>query len=200
MDSTGEEKAWNILSGLDYSDVGVNASVLFSEHEGFYRVKSFCTDFYVYPGRKKILTDSHWGDTILKQYGYFFYHACLWYLVSAKNIPFTGRLVKPVNLKGGELFFRGTHELPLARIEEIYGNARKAFMRKGKELCGELTSYGDVSFQLSPLPRVPVTIILWLQDEEFPSRAELLFDSSCEIHMPIDIIWSIAMLSVLVMV
>ena len=108
--------------------------------------------------------------------------------------------MNPVNIKGGELFFQGTHELPLARIEELYGTDRDAFIRKGRELCGELTSYGDVSLKISPLPRIPVMMILWLQDEEFPSRAELLFDSSCAIHMPVDIIWSIAMLSVLVMV
>ena len=199
MDSRGEEKAWNILSGLDYSSVSINASVFSSEREGFYRVKSFCTDFYVYPCRKRIHTNSQWGDTILKKYDYFFRHACLWYLVSVKNIPFTGRLVKPADIKGGDLFFRGTHELPLADIEKIYGNNRDAFIIKGRELCGEPTSYGDVSFKLFPLPRIPVTIILWLRDDEFPARTELLFDSSCEIHMPVDIIWSIAMLSVLVM-
>jgi len=200
MDSRGEEKAWNILSGLDYSSVSVNASVSSSEHEGFYTVKSFCTDFYVYPVRKRIHTDSQWGNTLLNKYGYFFRHACLWYLVYVKNIPLTGRLVKPADIKGGELFFRGTHELPLARIGKLYGNDRDAFIRKGRELCGELTSYGDVSFNLFPLPRMPVTIILWLRDEEFPSRAELLFDSSCAIHLPVDIIWSLAMLSVLVMI
>lgn len=199
MHSTGEEKAWDILSGLDYSDVSLNASVLPDKHGGFFRIRSFCTDFYVYPARKKIHTDSEWGNTVLKQYGYFFCHACLWYLVHAKNIPLTGRLVKPANLKEGGLFFRGTHELPLDRIGNLYGNDRNAFIRKGRELCGNLTSFGDVSFELFPLPRIPVTIILWLQDEEFPSRSEFLLDSSCEIHLPVDIIWSIAMLSVLVM-
>ncbi len=49
------------------------------------------------------------------------------------------------------------------------------------------------------MPKIPVTLILWLQDEEFPARADLLFDSSCELHVPIDIIWSIAMMSTLVM-
>ncbi len=46
---------------------------------------------------------------------------------------------------------------------------------------------------------MPVTLILWLGDEEFPPRADLLLDSSCEIHLPLDIIWSVAMLTVLMM-
>jgi hypothetical protein len=48
------------------------------------------------------------------------------------------------------------------------------------------------------MPRIPVTLILWLSDEEFPARADLLFDSTCEIHLPLDILWSIAMMTILV--
>jgi hypothetical protein len=53
--------------------------------------------------------------------------------------------------------------------------------------------------ELYPLPRVPVTLILWFGDEEFPARADLLFDSSVELQAPLDIAWSAAMLSALVM-
>jgi hypothetical protein len=54
------------------------------------------------------------------------------------------------------------------------------------------------SLKLLPMPRIPVAIILWLEDEEFPPRAVLLLDSTCELQLPLDIIWSIAMMSVLV--
>jgi hypothetical protein len=40
---------------------------------------------------------------------------------------------------------------------------------------------------------------LWLEDDEFPARLDLLFDSTCAMHLPTDIIWSIAMMSVLIM-
>ena len=60
-------------------------------------------------------------------------------------------------------------------------------------------NYGDASVELLPLPRIPVTLILWLSDYEFPARADLLFDSTCEQRLPLDVIWSIAMMSVLVM-
>jgi hypothetical protein len=46
---------------------------------------------------------------------------------------------------------------------------------------------------------VPVTLILWLEDEEFPARSHLLFDETCEQHLPPDIVWSVAMLCALVM-
>src|SRR4030065_151174 len=95
--------------------------------------------------------------------------------------------------KGGDLFLRGSHILPLGRVARRYGNDKEAFIKRGKELCAEAVNYGDVSIKLLPMPRIPVTVILWLKDEEFPPRADLLLDSTCELQLPLDIIWSIAM-------
>lgn len=199
MTSSGEEKAWEILKGLDPLVVCRNASVAFNETSGHYVLKSFCTDYYVNPDEKLITSPIPSGVTVIKRYGYFFIHSCLWYLIHAKDIPFTERLIKPVNIKGGEMFFRGSHVLPLDNLSKRYGDNREAFIHGGKELCGEVLNFGDASVKLLPMPRIPVTIILWLQDEEFPPRTGLLLDSSCEIQLPLDIIWSIAMMSILVM-
>jgi hypothetical protein len=38
-----------------------------------------------------------------------------------------------------------------------------------------------------------------MQDEEFTARADLLFDSSSEMQAPLDILWSVAMMTVLAM-
>jgi hypothetical protein len=199
MTSPGEEKAWDMIASRDHSVTGRNASVLFDEKRGCYVMRSFCTDVYIHPQERTIKSSTPEGEIIIGRYGYFFVHSCLWYLIHAKDIPLTGRLIKPVNLKGGEIFFRGSHALPLEGVARKYGHDREAFIRKGKELCGELLEYGDVSLGFLPLPRVPVTVILWVGDEEFPPGADLLFDSSCEMHLPLDIIWSIAMTTLLVM-
>jgi hypothetical protein len=36
------------------------------------------------------------------------------------------------------------------------------------------------------LPRVPVAVLWWDADDEFPARAELLFDQTAPKHLPID--------------
>jgi Domain of unknown function (DUF3786) len=200
MSSSGEEKAWEILKGLDPEDVCKNASVLYDEKSGHYVLKSFCTDFQINFHEKIIKSSDHSGEVILNRYGYFFVHSCLWYLVHAKDIPFTGRLCNPVSLQGGDVFFRGSHVLPLDNLAKVYGADKKTFIKKGEKLCAAMMNYGDASVKLFPLPRIPVILVLWIEDEEFPSRADLLLDSSCEMHLPLDIIWSIAMLSVLVMI
>lgn len=197
--SSGEEKAWEVLRGLDPPDVCRNASVAFDEKCRYYILRSFCTDFSISPEERVIKSPTSIGETIIKRYGYFFIHSCLWYLIDAKDIPLTGRLIKPANIKGGEMFFRGSHVLPLDSVADRYGYDKEAFIKRGEELCAEVLNYGDASLKLLPMPRIPVTLILWLKDEEFPPRADLLLDSTCELQLPLEIIWAIAMLSVLVM-
>ncbi|MCG2814115.1 MAG: DUF3786 domain-containing protein [Thermodesulfovibrionales bacterium] len=195
--STGEEKAWEDLNSLNLSDVCRKARV-FYDRENSYILKSFGMDFSVHPAKRDIKNIQPEGEIILKKYSYFFNISALYYLINAKDIPLSGKLVKPAGLKGGEIFFRGSHVLPLEKIAERYGNDKAGFIEKGKNLNGNIMNYGDASVELLPLPRIPVTLILWLSDDEFPARADLLFDSTCEQRLPLDIIWSIAMMSVLV--
>jgi len=64
-------------------------------------------------------------------------------------------------------------------------------------LGGTPAAYADAAVILFPLPKVPTTVLLWTQDDEFPARADLLFDATCSAHLPLDILWSVAMLSIL---
>jgi len=197
--SSGEEKAWEELVNLTPLTICKKAGVSYVSENGNYILKLFGMDFSISPQQKVIKNLSPEGDILLKNYGYFFHLSALCYLINAKDIPLSGRLVKPVDLKGGGLFFRGTHVLPLDKIADKYGNDKSGFIKKGKSLNGRVLNYGDASVELASMPRIPATLILWLSDDEFPARADLLLDSTCEQHVPLDIIWSIAMMSVLVM-
>lgn len=196
---TGEDRAWEILTGLNPDDVCKRALVSFDKESFAYMLKSFGNDFQFSLNDKKISGNSPDNDLFLNKLGYFFRLSALYYLSNAKDIPLTHRLIKPFNIKGGQLFFRGTHVLPLDKIAGKYCNDINGFIKKGELLGGEELQYGDASLRLLPFPRVPVILIIWKADEEFPARADLLFDSTCEFQLPIDIIWSIAMMSILVM-
>jgi hypothetical protein len=124
----------------------------------------------------------------------------LWYLTSAKDLPFSNRLIRPVEVRGGHRFSSGTHVLPLDQIEKRYGKDKEAFLGKGREFGAEVVNLGDGAVRLYAFPRLPITVILWLEDEEFPARACLLFDSTVDFQIDLsDIVWSIAMLGALVM-
>ncbi|MGD1075214.1 MAG: DUF3786 domain-containing protein [Thermodesulfovibrionales bacterium] len=196
----GEEKAWKTLSLLAPEDVCRRSSATFDHETGIYGITSFGIDFSISPQDKTLFTNAPEGDLFLGRLKDFFRLSLLWYLASSKEIPFTGRLIKPIDVKGGQRFFTGTHVLPLNQIAEKYARDKDGFLKKGWEFGAEVLDYGDASLRIFPLRRVPVTFILWLEDEEFPPRVDLLFDSSCELQISLsDIIWSIAMMASLVM-
>jgi len=196
---TGEEKAWKVLSDLEPEDVCNRAGVFYDRESASYVLKSFGFDFSISPSKREIKSLSEKGEIFTRKLNYFFTISALSYLVNAKDISLSGRLIKPENIKGGEFFFKGTHVLPLDKVAEKYRSDREGFIAKGKEFNGRILDYGDASIEFLPMPRIPVTLILWLSDEEFPAQADFLFDSTCEIQLPLDILWSIAMMSVLVM-
>lgn len=188
------------MSGHDPDDVCKRALVSFDRESMAYTVRSFNWAVKLRTADRAITCESPEGEAyLLQRLGYFYRLSTLWYLNAAKDISLTGRLAMPQNLRGGELFFRGSHVLPLTNLAAKYESSREEFLSKGAAIGGVAASYGDASVVLHPYPRVPVTLILWLKDDEFPARAECLLDTSGEFHLPIDIIWMVSMMCILLM-
>jgi hypothetical protein len=76
-------------------------------------------------------------------------------------------------------------------MEEVFGEDREAFLSAGRSLNGKVRDLGDAAICLPVLPRVPVTLILWEKDDEFPAKVTVNFDSTISSHLPLDIIWAV---------
>jgi Domain of unknown function (DUF3786) len=196
----GEAKAWETLAGLRPRDVCSGARAVYDKASRIYTMQAFGIDFIVSLDERTITSSDPKSELFLERYKDFFKLAVPWYMTSAKDIPATGRLISPIDVKGGQRFFSGTHVLPLDRIKERFGRDKVAFVERGLRFGAEIVRVGDAAVRIYPLPRVPVTIILWLQDEEYPARATLFFDSTVDFQLSLsDIVWSVAMMTTLVM-
>lgn len=195
---SGEDKAWEILAGLLPEEVCRRTGAQYNERSRLYRLPAFGTFFSIDPQKKVILNLEPQGEVFLTRLRYFFVLSLLWYMVKATDVKPAGKLIKLSNMPGGEIFFRGSHVLPLDSIARKYSRDRKGFRERGLSHGGMVVEYGDAAIELCPFPKVPVTVILWLADDEWEARADLLFDSTALNHLPIDILWSIAMMSVLI--
>ena len=193
----GKRKAWELLEALGTGEVCRAAAVRFDAATKRYIVRSFGQDIIVSPGDRTMSGLDRAPGGPAGEYVELFPLAVLWYLVLAKDIAPSGRLVHLEDLRGGDIFARGSHVLPLDQVAMRYGNDREGFLGRGQAFGGEPAAFADAAVRLAPLPRVPVTVTLWLADEEFPARAALLFDSTCGLQLPTDILWSLARLSCL---
>lgn len=183
----GEDKAWAELMAADPATVAANSGASYDPATGLYRLAMFGRSHTV-DKAKRAVTDELSGrppETLLNL-------AAPVYLNSAKPVPPSGRLVK--EFTGGEFFYRGAHTLPLDELAARYGDDRSGFSENCRfELGGTPAKLGDAAYSFLVFPRVSMTLALWLGDDEFPARVSLLFDSNCHLHIPLDIVWAVAL-------
>ena len=200
MNWPGENQAWDLLLELDPEDVQKNASVIYDIELLTYELICFGQPLRISRQDRTITSMSDISHRLLNELGDYSRLSILNYLVNAKDVPLSGQLKRPSDLRGGDIFARGTHVLPLDEIADLYSNNKADFLSKGHNLGGRPLDYGDMSIELFPFPRVPVDLIIWSSEEEFPAKSSLLFDSNCIFQMPVDILWSTAMLTIQMMI
>jgi len=100
-------------------------------------------------------------------------------------------------LPGGSLFFQGPHALPLPPLIRRFGTDAEGFGHACRSLGGTPLEYGDAGFAFRALPLVPLAVVLWTADEEFPARASMLFDPSVCRHLPLDLVLALTHATVL---
>jgi hypothetical protein len=145
--------------------------------------------YLILPKEKKILRMG-WNDRPVEEdLSFFFSLTVLVYLTEAQNVKLSHTWISEKDLKGGSTFFRGPHRLEVEELEAKYGRDPEAFLRAGQRLGGSEILYGDKAFALEVFPRVALAYILWRGDEEFAPRIGVLFDSTIQSHLPLDIIW-----------
>jgi hypothetical protein len=110
----------------------------------------------------------------------------LTYLINAKNLPLAEKLVKAETFPGGQFFFRGVHCLPTEKLEQYLGQQPEQLYQIMGKFNAVKCEFGDASIKLFILPRLPLTIVIWENDDEFPARASLLFDQTASVHLPLD--------------
>ena len=197
----GEGKAWQEVCGLSREDVCKRTVATYDEKAGAYILRCFGIDFQVDPCEMRIACQDPRGKIFLDRLKTFFRLTVLCYMASAMDIPSTGRLIRPVDVKGGHRFSAGTHVLPLDTIAERYAKDKEGFLSKARGFGADIvTGYGDACIKIYPLPRVPITMVLWLEDEEFPAKVDLFFDSTCEFQLSLsDTIWASALMCCVIM-
>ena len=196
---TGASRTWEIFSNLDPEEVCSRTNVLYDKKSGLYTISSFSQTFHVDCRQQKVSSNSQVGKYLLGFTDYFFDLSILWYLIGAQDIPLSGRMVKPAEIEGGQIFVKGTHVLPLETIASQYNDNPNDFLERCSQFGGEKLTLGDVSAEFHPFPKVPATLILWFGDEEFPPDAQFLLDSTCTKHLSTDVLWAVAMVNCLIL-
>jgi hypothetical protein len=180
---------WEKLETLHPTEVSQRTETVYLYDKGGFQLPFLNQYYLVIPKDRKILEIRPDETRDKEPLSMDFYLISLIYLTEARTSEPTRRWISEKDMRGGEMFFRGPHALPLAEVTEKYGNNPDAFIDAGKRLGGVQMLYGDRAFGLDLFPKIPLVYVLWTADQEFGPRIQVLFDETIQDHLPLDVVW-----------
>lgn len=133
------------------------------------------------------LTLSYPDYRIDPQIGEWHYLLILHYLHLADGTPLTGKDIAFGQMKAGMVRGGGMDR----KCEQVFESIKELDENALSEICiglgGEkICSNSDAAYRIPFLPNVPVTLKVWLPDEEFPASGKLMVDSSADHYLTIE--------------
>lgn len=95
-----------------------------------------------------------------------------------------GTLISYKELPGGAIYIKPFTGRAIDPLVRIFGSNPDRLLEIATSLGGQSNGLGDVGVTLRAFPRIPVTLVLWRADEEFPASGNILFDASAPAILP----------------
>jgi hypothetical protein len=176
------------LSGLDPAEVCRRTPCTFDEDKKSFTLLVWGETHCITPAESSVVK---MGSPTARDHGYlslFIIH----YLLKKEQVPLDGTWTSEKEIPGGATFFRGPHALPTELISTRFGNDLAAFKARCETLHGTPLMMGDAAYRFDIVPQVPVAVLYWRGDEEFPAEAKLLFDKSLGRFLAADVVFALA--------
>lgn len=102
----------------------------------------------------------------------------LHYLTLAKGTPIANKPIAFSELLEGANYFPTFAKRSIEPLIKYFGSEPHRLIDAAEGVGGRKVDYGDVAMTINGFSRVPITIVLWRGDEEFPPRGNILFDAT----------------------
>jgi len=102
----------------------------------------------------------------------------LHYLTLASGAPLSHKPIAFQELPEGASYLRTFSKRSIEPLVRYFGVETERLVEVAGRLGGSKTDYGDAAVTINGFKMVPVTLVLWGGDEEFPPRGNILFDST----------------------
>ena len=143
------------------------------------------------PGARSVELAGDFQDKVSYQAGM----VALYTLAQAQPAPPSGQMITPQELTGGSLFFTGPHSLRKKELRDTYGQNPAGLVERALAMGGEQIEGADAAVRLPALPMMPLYVLLWAGDEEFPTRVVWGIDSRALFHLALDGVWALTNLA-----
>lgn len=176
------------LSQRDQEDVCRRATCKYDATNQRFILFVWGDEYEIFPNQFKINIK---GDNTLSPHDYF----CLFvihYLLKSKAIELSNEAISEKDIPGGTTFFRGPDKIPTDLISLRFNNNINVFNERCELLHGMPLSMADTAYRFQIAPRIPVAVLYWRGDEDFPAESKILYDKTIAEHLASDIIYAFA--------
>lgn len=116
----------------------------------------------------------------------------IYYLLRVKDCGPTGEWISEKDVPGGPTFFRGPHLVPTEMISSRFGDDIESFCSWCEKLSGTRIEMADAAYRFEITADIPVVVLYWCGDEDFPAEAKVLYDRSVIELLTLDILFALA--------
>ncbi|MDM8526392.1 DUF3786 domain-containing protein [Desulfococcaceae bacterium HSG8] len=81
---------------------------------------------------------------------------------------------------------------PTYLISRRYSGDIDGFRKCCEQLDGVPSDMADAAYAFKITPRIPVAVLYWENDDEFPAESKILYDESVTEHLASDTIFALA--------
>lgn len=108
----------------------------------------------------------------------------LHYLANQAQATVTGNLISYKELPGGGIYIQPFTNRAINPMIKFFGENPRRLLDAAERVGGLPVKHGDAAVTLNVFPKVPVTLVIWGADDEFPASGNILFDSSASEFLP----------------
>jgi len=110
----------------------------------------------------------------------------LHYITQAKGTPLSNKFISYKEMAEGINYFPTFYQRAIKPLVTCFGNEPQRLIEVAEKLGGRQAEFGDAAVTFKAFSRVPITWVLWGDDEEFPPEGSLLFDSTITDYLTSD--------------
>ena len=176
------------LADKDPETVCRRTGCFYDKDRQCYELEVWDDIYHIYPHEPRIECQGRGSQAVHEYVSIFIVH----YLLTAVEAVIEDEWISEKDIPGGPTFFRGPHAIPTDLITRAYQNDIAAFGRRCRALRGEAVKMGDAAFRFQMTGRLPVVVLYWQGDEDFPPEARMLFDRSICRFLALDVVFALA--------
>jgi hypothetical protein len=110
----------------------------------------------------------------------------LHYFTQARGTPLSGKTITYKELHDGINYYPTFAKRTIQPLVTFFGQEPEQLLKTAEALGGHKAGYGDVAVTINAFPHVPVTLVLWRGDKEFPPEGSIMFDSTISDYLTND--------------